>query len=73
MGGHFRGPMRTVGMVGGLAFALGAMAVLGALLGNYLDRRWGTGPWLALVGTLSGTAAGFYEVVLVIRRVGEEK
>jgi F0F1-type ATP synthase assembly protein I len=46
------------------------MAVLGALLGNYLDGRWGTGPWLTLAGTLLGTGAGFREIVIVMRRVG---
>jgi F0F1-type ATP synthase assembly protein I len=62
--------MRAVGLVGGLGFMLGGMAVLGALLGNYLDRRWGTGPWLTLAGTLLGTGAGFREIVVVMRRVG---
>jgi ATP synthase protein I len=72
MGGHLRGPMRTVGMVGGLGFVLGALTALGAVLGHYLDGRWGTGPWLTLVGTLLGMGAGFFEVVSVMRRIGEE-
>ena len=73
MGGQFQKPMRAMGVVGGLAFTLGAMVVLGALVGYYLDRRWGTSPWLTLAGTLLGTAAGFYEVVSVLRLIGEKE
>ena len=70
MGYPERGPLRTVGMVGGLAFVLGGLTVLGAWFGNYLDRRWGTGPWLTLAGTLLGMGAGFFEVVTALRRFG---
>jgi F0F1-type ATP synthase assembly protein I len=64
-----QGPLRTIGIVGGLGFVLGLSTLLGALAGHYLDQRWGTGPWLTLVGTLAGTAAGFYEVVTVLRQL----
>ena len=70
MAGRLPEPMRAIGLVGGLGLMLGGMAVLGALLGNYLDGRWGTGPWLTLAGTLLGTGAGFREIVIVMRRVG---
>lgn len=73
MGGHLRGPMRAVGLVGGLGFVLAATTVLGAWGGYYLDGRWGTGPWLTLVGTLVGMGAGFYEVFSMVRRVGGEE
>ncbi len=59
-------------MVGGLGFVLGALTALGALLGLYLDGRWGTGPLFTLVGTLLGMGAGFFEVITVMRRVGQD-
>ena len=62
-------PMRTIGVAGGLGFVLGLSALLGALAGRYLDQHWGTGPWITLVGTLLGTAAGFYEVVTVLKQL----
>jgi len=62
-------PMQTIGMVGGLGFVLGLSALLGAFAGRYVDQRWGTGPWITLLGTLLGTAAGFYEVVTVLRQL----
>lgn len=67
------GPLRTIGIVGGLGFVLGLSALLGALAGHYLDQRWGTGPWLTLVGTLVGTAAGFYEVVRALQQLMREQ
>jgi F0F1-type ATP synthase assembly protein I len=64
--------MRAGGMIGGLALVLGVLTALGAWLGHLLDSRWGTEPWLTLVGTLLGMGAGFFEVVSVIRRIGED-
>ena len=63
-----QGPMRTVVAVGGLAFVMAVLAVLGWLLGDYLDRRFGTTPWLGLVGTLTGVAAGIFELYIVAQR-----
>lgn len=68
-----QGPVRTIGVAGGLGFVLGLSALLGALAGRYLDQRWGTGPWITLVGTLVGTAAGFYEVVTVLKQLEEKR
>jgi F0F1-type ATP synthase assembly protein I len=61
--------MRTIGVAGGLGFVLGLSALLGAFAGRYLDQRWGTGPWITLVGTLLGTAVGFYQVVTVLKQL----
>ena len=66
-------PMQTIGMVGGLGFVLGLSVLLGAFVGWYIDRRWGTGPWITLVGTLLGTAVGFYEVVTVLKQLEETR
>jgi ATP synthase protein I len=71
MPGRYEGPIRAIGFVGGLGFMLAFSALLGAVVGHYLDQRWGTGPWLTLVGTLLGTAAGFYEIVSAVGRFGE--
>ena len=42
---------------GGLEFA-GAI-LIGLFGGEWLDRRWGTGPWLVVVGVFVGAVAGF--------------
>jgi len=62
--------MQALGAIGGLGFQFGLTVLLGALLGYYLDRRWGTSPWLMLVGTLAGTAAGFWQVVRALADLG---
>lgn len=66
-------PIRVAWLVAGLALSLGLTTALGALLGQYLDGRWGTGPWLTLVGTLTGLGAGFLEMWTMLRRVAGPK
>lgn len=68
----FRESLRAVGLVSGLGLELGLTTVGGALLGHYLDERWGTGPWLTLAGMFCGLGAGLSGVVAIIRRVGED-
>lgn len=51
----------------GVEFGVGA--VLGYLGGGWLDRRWGTGPYLTLVGLLLGVAAAFASLVRLVREV----
>jgi F0F1-type ATP synthase assembly protein I len=41
---------------------IGGILLLGG--GGYLlDARWGTGPWLLVVGLVLGIVVGFYEIV----------
>jgi len=41
------------------------------LVGNYLDKRLDTRPWLMLVGLLFGLIAGFFEGAILVRRMGK--
>jgi ATP synthase protein I len=45
---------------GGLEFAVAIL--LGVFAGQWLDRRWGTSPWLVVIGTMAGAGAGFYKL-----------
>ena len=72
MAGRFQRPIQIFGTLGGLGLMLGASVGLGALLGWYLDGRWGTSPWLTLTGTLLGTGAGLYEVLNALREYEEK-
>jgi ATP synthase protein I len=40
----------------------------GYLLGGYLDKRFGTSPWLVVAGVVLGSAAGFLELFRTVRR-----
>jgi F0F1-type ATP synthase assembly protein I len=53
------------------AVTMAVMTLAGALIGQYLDRRLGTVPWLTLAGTMAGMAAGFAEVLRIVRRMGD--
>ena len=49
--------LSSVGFV--LAFCVG----LGAWGGLWLDRRWGTHPWMTALGVILGSVAGFVELL----------
>jgi len=51
----------------GVEFGVGA--VLGYLGGGWLDQRWGTAPYLTLVGLLLGVAAAFASLLRLVREV----
>jgi hypothetical protein len=44
----------------GLQFALAIL--LFVYLGQWLDRRFGTEPWLLLIGVFVGAGGGFYSI-----------
>lgn len=52
----------------GLGFILPAGGVAGYLAGWVVDRWLGSAPWAALVGAFLGAAAGFIEVLQVLKR-----
>jgi F0F1-type ATP synthase assembly protein I len=54
----------------GLGFELIVPIVAGVGIGYWLDRRWGTKPWLLLTGAILGIALGFLEF---FRRVAPPK
>jgi F0F1-type ATP synthase assembly protein I len=54
------------GPVAGASYALvGGILLLGGL-GYFLDSRWGTAPWLLLVGLVMGIVVGFYELIKTV-------
>jgi len=66
-------PLRAAGVLGGLGFLLVATTMFGYWVGHWLDRRWGTDPWLSVVGLLFGVAAGFMEMIRLISRYSNDK
>ena len=64
-----REPLRAAWLAGSLAITLGLTTVGGALLGWYLDRKWGTAPWFALAGTLLGMGLGLVDAMFLVRRM----
>lgn len=59
---------RYVGLLS-WGFNTAAALVVGIWAGNYLDRRWGTAPWLALTGVLLAIVVSLYSLIREILRV----
>ncbi len=60
-------PLRDAGAIS-IGIELVVSVVLGLLAGAWLDRRFGTGPWLTLLGIVIGSAAGFRSLLKYTQR-----
>ena len=56
---HSKSSIARVGSVGKIASGLVLPILLGFFLGNYLDERLGSAPWVTLLLLMLGVAAGF--------------
>jgi ATP synthase protein I len=54
-----------------LGTTLVAATVVGLFLGYWLDRWLGSSPWLTMLGTLLGIAAGYVQIIRVVREDGD--
>ena len=54
-----RSTLARAGSVGKIASGLILPILVGFFLGNYLDRRLGSAPWIALLLLMLGVVAGF--------------
>ncbi len=54
------------GIYGGVGTQLAAAVVGGLLLGDFFDKRWGTSPYLALLGLLLGSVGGFVNLIKIL-------
>ena len=60
--------LRSAGMLLAIPTLLIVSPLVGFFLGSWLDRRLGTGPWIAGVGLILGFAAAGRETYLIYRR-----
>jgi ATP synthase protein I len=65
--------MRAVGRYSYVGIFFGVAVCLGFFGGRWADRRWGTAPWLQIVGLLIGVAAGFRELYSLSKRALKEE
>lgn len=64
--------VRALGMLTTIPMLLVAGPLVSFFLGNWLDRKFGTG-WIMPVAVLVGLAAGIRETIRVIRRAEKEQ
>ncbi len=61
--------MKELAYFSSLGFQVALSIAIGLAVGVYLDRKFGTAPWLMLVFLAMGIAAGFRNIWLVIRKI----
>lgn len=68
MGGSGRSPLLSGASYWMLAWTLPIAIMIGYGAGWWLDRRFGTDPWLQIVGFLLGAAAGLVQLLQIANR-----
>lgn len=59
--------LQALALTTAIGMELAITVVLGYFGGRYLDQMFDTGPWLLLVGVLSGLAAGTLSVYKTLK------
>ena len=67
-----RGKKLRAARLASVGIELSVSTVLGLLGGRYLDRKFGTDPWLSVVGLLIGVTAGFRSLIRAARSAQAE-
>lgn len=52
---------------------LAASVVVMFFLGHWLDERWHTAPWLVIIGSMAGAAAGFTQFIRAVNAVTRQE
>jgi ATP synthase protein I len=58
---------RQIGLLSTIPFILAIAPIVGYLLGQYLDTRFHTKPWLSVVLMALGFVAGVRETIKIVR------
>jgi F0F1-type ATP synthase assembly protein I len=59
----------SYGKYAALGFEFAGAVLGGILLGSYLDKFFGTGPWGTLLGALSGLVGAVYRLIIVLPKL----
>lgn len=65
--------LRTAGLLLAIPTLLIVSPLVGFWVGDWLDRRFHTGPWLGIAGLVVGFAAAGRETYLIYRRYQAEE
>jgi ATP synthase protein I len=63
---------RKIAALSSLGLMLPSSIAVGLFLGYYLDKLFGTEPWLLLSFTLLGIVSGFYSLIRGLNRFKDE-
>jgi ATP synthase protein I len=65
--------LMAVGIYGAVGLQLVVSLLVGVFLGQWLDRKWGTEPWLLFLGVILGSSAGFYNLFRLMKWKTQDK
>ena len=60
--------IKSLGFVSTVGMAMALSIALGALIGFYLDKHFGTEPWLTFIGLGMGIAAAFRNLYILYKK-----
>ena len=63
--------LKTLGSVTSIGFLILIATGIGLFFGLWLDKMFGTSPWLAFIFTLLGLIAGLIEAVKILIKAGQ--
>jgi hypothetical protein len=62
-------PLAAYGIYGAAGLQLAASVVGCLLLGDFVDKKFGTSPWLAITGLVVGFVGGLVNLIRIVRRI----
>ncbi|MFQ5441612.1 MAG: AtpZ/AtpI family protein [Thermodesulfobacteriota bacterium] len=65
------GPLRGLYVLATMGVQLAVSTFVGLFIGYYLDRFFGSSPWLTIIFLILGTAAGFKNMFTTARKYGK--
>ena len=60
--------IKALGYLSTMGLAMGLSLAIGALVGYYLDRKFGTDPWLTLIFLGFGIVAAFRNLYILYKK-----
>ena len=68
MGEEIKRLFRTLGYLSTIGLAMAFSIALGAVIGMYLDKKFGTKPWLLIIFFCFGVAAAFRNFYIMYKK-----
>ncbi len=65
--------LKDLELFGSIGIELVLFVILGVLLGNWIDKRINTSPFLLILGAVCGAFIGFYNFYKMIKSLSEDE